>query len=198
MSSTPRLRSGFPATPTTTQRRRAPPQGTPSTVGSRYSASGSVSKSPTLPLAPENQPPGNGSEPVIPFTLLDAPQQRLYAFGIYVVLWAWKLYDWLQVVEDGDTSWGLFLKWILIDFVFLFGLPELRIPWLEFSQFVVVSVFSFHLISNYMLMFNIPVSQRLFFQLRISKLTWNLASLAGLASRLCKSPLRSRAFHLRT
>jgi nucleoporin POM152 len=72
-------------------------------------------------------------------------------------LWAWKLYDWLQVVEDGDSSWGLFLKWIFIDFIFLFGLPELRIPWLELSQFAVVTIFSAQLVVNYMLMFNIPV-----------------------------------------
>jgi nucleoporin POM152 len=75
-------------------------------------------------------------------------------------LWAWKFYDWLQVVEDGDYSWLLFLKWIFIDFVFLFGVPELRIPWLELSQPVVTTIFSLQLIFNYMLMFNIPVSPR--------------------------------------
>jgi hypothetical protein len=93
-------------------------------------------------------------------TLLDAPQQRLYAVGVYVLLWAWKLYDWLKVVEDGEVSWALFLKWVLIDFAFLFGLPELRIPWLELSQFAVLSAFSAHVILNYFLMFNIPVSPR--------------------------------------
>jgi len=91
-------------------------------------------------------------------TVLDAPQQRLYTFGVYFLLWAWKLYDWLQVVEDGDSSWFLFLKWIFIDFAFLFGVPELRIPWLELSQPVVTTWFSLHLVLNYMLMFNIPVS----------------------------------------
>lgn len=157
MSSTPRLRSGFPATPNTTSRKRLQQQETPSTVRSVSSSGSLSSKSPTLPLAPENLPPNAGQEPVIPLTLLDAPQQRLYAVAVYTLLWAWKLYDWLQVVEDGDTSWGLFLKWILIDFIFLFGLPELRIPWLELSQVVVVTLFSVQLIINYMLMFNIPV-----------------------------------------
>ncbi|CAM1503782.1 Fc.00g013730.m01.CDS01 [Cosmosporella sp. VM-42] len=156
MSSTPRLRSGFPATPATNARRRTQ-QETPTSVGSTSSAGGSV-KSPTLPLAPENvSTQRTGSQPVIPLTLLDAPQQRLYAFGVYVLLWAWKLYDWLQVVEDGDISWWLFLKWIFIDFAFLFGVPELRIPWLELSQPVVTTVFSLHLVINYMLMFNIPL-----------------------------------------
>lgn len=125
------------------------------------SIAGASTRSPTLPLAPENVTAQSlTAQPVIPLTLLDAPQQRLYAFGFYMLLWAWKLYDWLQVVEDGDSSWWLFLKWILIDFVFLFGLPELRIPWLELSQAVVTGVFTSHLVLNYMLMFNIPASLR--------------------------------------
>lgn len=74
-----------------------------------------------------------------------------------MLLWAWKLYDWLQVIEDGDSSWWLFLKWIFIDFAFLFGLPELRIPWLELSQFTVTTLFAGHVVLNYMLMFNIPL-----------------------------------------
>ncbi|KAF5003394.1 hypothetical protein FDECE_10051 [Fusarium decemcellulare] len=156
-TSTPRLRSGFPATPATAARRYNNQQ-TPSSAGSPSSSKGSSLKSPTLPLAPENlQPQTAATQPVIPLTVLDAPQQRLYAFGVYVLLWAWKLYDWLQVVEDGDTSWFLFLKWIFIDFAFLFGVPELRIPWLELSQPVVTTVFSLHLVLNYMLMFNIPI-----------------------------------------
>jgi nucleoporin POM152 len=162
MSATPRLRSGFPATPGTAPRRRIP-QETPTSASSVSStgtfAGSSVTKSPTLPLAPENVPQSTGSEPVIPLTILNAPQQRLYAALLCAGLWAWKGYDWIQVVEDGDSSWGLFLKWILIDFVFLFGLPELRIPWLELSQFAVVTLFSIQLVINYMLMFNVPVSR---------------------------------------
>lgn len=156
--STPRLRSGFPATPATAARRRNNQQ-TPSSAGSPSYGKGSTSRSPSLPQAPESSRPQTAvSQPVIPLTVLDAPQQRLYAFGVYVLLWAWKLYDWLQVVEDGDSSWFLFLKWIFIDFAYLFGVPELRIPWLELSQPVVTTIFSLHLILNYMLMFNIPVS----------------------------------------
>ncbi|KOS18082.1 Nucleoporin pom152 [Escovopsis weberi] len=113
---------------------------------------------PKLPLAPEKAAARpSASEPVIPLTLLDGPQQRLYAFGIYVLLWAWKLYDWLHVVEEGEASWWLFLKWTLIDFVFCYGLPEMRVPWLELSQLVVTGIFSSHMVINYMLMFNIPL-----------------------------------------
>lgn len=160
MNATPRLRSGYPSTPGTAAPRRniQETQETPSAVGSVNSEK-ALTKSPALPLAPEQatrqSQPG---QPVIPLTLLDAPQQRFYAFAVYVLLWAWKLYDWLQVVEDGDSSWWLFFKWIFIDFAFLFGLPELRVPWLELSQLLVTSVFTSHLIINYMLMFNIPVS----------------------------------------
>ncbi|CCT67555.1 related to nuclear pore membrane protein POM152 [Fusarium fujikuroi IMI 58289] len=156
-TSTPRLRSGFPATPATAARRHNNPQ-TPSSAGSPSHGRGSSARSPSLPLAPEKtQPQGAVSQPVIPLTVLDAPQQRLYAFGVYVLLWAWKFYDWLQVVEDGDYSWLLFLKWIFIDFVFLFGVPELRIPWLELSQPVVIGMFILQMAFNYMLMFNIPI-----------------------------------------
>ncbi|KPM35762.1 Nucleoporin [Neonectria ditissima] len=159
MSGTPRLRSGFPATPATAARRQhQQQQQTPSSVGSTSSNKSSTARSPRLPLAPENvlaQTPSN--QPVIPLNILDAPQQRLYTFAFYVVLWGWKLYDWLQVIEDGETSWWLFLKWIFIDFSFLFGVPELRIPWLELSQPVVTTFFAIHLVINYMLMFNIPI-----------------------------------------
>ncbi|KYK60699.1 nucleoporin [Drechmeria coniospora] len=161
MISTPRLRSGFPTTPAAAAaRRRGADEKTPTSVRSESStaAAADSTRSPTLPLAPEKLARHSATgEPVIPLTFLDGPQQRLYAFAVYVLLWAWKLYDWLQVVEDGDSSWWLFLKWIFIDFSFLYGLPELRIPWLELSQSVVTAVFLSHLVLNYMLMFNIPL-----------------------------------------
>jgi nucleoporin POM152 len=159
MSATPRLRSGFPATPATAARRRPDYEDDESPSISSFSSIAGSTRQAKLPLAPENAVTrrSTGTAPVIPLTLLDGPQQRLYAFAVYILLWAWKLYDWLQVVEDGDASWWLFLKWILIDFVFLFGLPELRIPWLELSQLVVTACFASHLVTNYMLMFNIPV-----------------------------------------
>lgn len=197
MSATPRMRSGFPATPATVARRQNV-QETPSTVGT-VSSNGTSAKSPTLPLAPENAIARRvTTEPVIPLTFLDAPQQRLYAFAVYVLLWAWKLYDWLQVIEDGDSSWWLFLKWILIDFALLFGLPELRIPWLELSQFMVTTLFTGHVVLNYMLMFNIPVStlinsphldnMSIDYSIRW-QLTLYVASLANMATWLRKGPV---------
>lgn len=111
-----------------------------------------------LPTAPQaGASTASNARPVIPLTILDAPTQRLYAVGIYVALFAWKLYDWAQVVEEDTESFWLFLKWIAIDCAFLFGLPELRIPWLELSQPFVVVAFFFHAVFDWMLMFNLGV-----------------------------------------
>ncbi|KAK3951579.1 hypothetical protein QBC32DRAFT_160459 [Pseudoneurospora amorphoporcata] len=109
-----------------------------------------------FPVAPQrNAPAPTGPGPVIPLHVIDAPTQRLYAVAIYAALFAWKLYDWTQVVEENTESFWLFLKWIALDLIFLFGLPELRIPWLELSQSFVVFAFVAHALVDWMLMFNI-------------------------------------------
>jgi nucleoporin POM152 len=169
MSATPRVRSGaFPQTPATVAHRRAPPTPSPtpspSTVASppshASSKATSTARSP-LPLAPQTTPSTRrhpGTSPLIPLRTLNAPTQRTYAAAIYIALQAWKLYDWLGLVEDNTESFWLFLRWIAIDCVFLFGLPELRIPWLELSQPFVVAMFFIHAIFDFILMFNIGVS----------------------------------------
>lgn len=155
MSATPRRVTGaFPSTPATTAR-GAPP--TPSPTPDPKSARSSTQRSP-LPFAPQNRSaPSPNSEPLIPTTVIDAPTQRFYAVAIYIALFGWKCYDWLQLVDDNAESFWLFLKWIGIDFIFLFGLPELRIPWLELNQPAVVALFFFHAVFDWMLMFNIPM-----------------------------------------
>ncbi|KAH9997453.1 hypothetical protein F4779DRAFT_179035 [Xylariaceae sp. FL0662B] len=111
-----------------------------------------------LPVAPENAPAASpASQPVIPLTLIDAPSQRFYACAIYVGLIAWRFYDWIQMLEENGGSFYYFCKWILVDFVFLFSLPSLRIPWLELSSPTVALIFFFHIVFNWMVMFNIPV-----------------------------------------
>lgn len=157
MSSTPRPRSGaFPQTPATTAR-AAPltPSPTPSPAVS------SSAKSP-LPLAPQSSPSTRAANtaPLIPLRILDAPTQRFYAVAVYIALLGWRLYDWVQLVEDNAESFWLLLKWLFIDFIFLFGLPELRIPWLELSQPFVVMAFFVHVALNFILMFNIGVGPR--------------------------------------
>jgi len=116
-----------------------------------------------LPVAPAPTPQGrgpntnDGTGPLIPLRIFDAPTQRAYAVGVYMLFLAWKLYDWMGLVEEDTESFWLFLKWIAIDCVLLFGLPELRIPWLELSQPFVVAAFFMHAIFDWMLMFNVGV-----------------------------------------
>ncbi|CAK7205608.1 hypothetical protein SEUCBS139899_008386 [Sporothrix eucalyptigena] len=175
MSATPKVRSGaFPQTPTTIRvGRGAPPTPSPSPpvddIPKRTSAASrplfasarpsnaSIRSSGARPLAtaaPAGSPAGG---PLIPLEIVDAPTQRFYAVALYVLLAAWKIYDWVQLLEDNGESFWLFLKWIGLDFVFLFGLPEMRIPWLELSQPVVIFLFLSHVVSDYLLMFNIGV-----------------------------------------
>ncbi|KAK4156813.1 hypothetical protein C8A00DRAFT_40719 [Chaetomidium leptoderma] len=136
----------FPQTPVAASR-RGPARAT--------TTSSSKNKSP-LPVAPQQgASTAANSAPVIPLHILDAPTQRLYAFGLYAALLAWKFYDWAQLVEEDTESFWLFLKWIAIDCAVLFGLPELRIPWLELSQPFVVVAFFFHALFDWLLMFNI-------------------------------------------
>lgn len=71
---------------------------------------------------------------------------------------SWKLYDWVMVVEDDSESVFLFLKWIIIDFAFIFGLPEFRIPWLEFTQPFCIFAFLLHALFDLFVMLNIGVS----------------------------------------
>ncbi|KAJ2904633.1 uncharacterized protein MKZ38_007469 [Zalerion maritima] len=165
MNSTPHPQSGaYPQTPGTVprfrrrtpERPRTPPQAgagpTPPTSG------GTAASRASLPVAPERNPPNpNDRSPLIPLTVLDAPAQRAYAFAIYCALVAYKLYDWVGLIEENTDGFWLFLKWISIDFIFLFGIPELRIPWLEFSQPVVTFVYCGHFIMTYMLMFNVGI-----------------------------------------
>lgn len=160
MNATPeRVTGAFPATPATNVRGRAPP--TPDGTPERAAPNRAPAANP-LPLAPENQRRRDQptSNPVIPLTILDAPTQRFYAFGFYVALVAWKLYEWVGLMEDEANSVWLFLKWNVIDLVFIMGLPELRIPWLELTQPACLVLFFGHAVFNFILMFNITVRIR--------------------------------------
>jgi nucleoporin POM152 len=157
MNATPeRVTGAFPATPATNVRGRAPP--TPEGTPDRAPPNRGPPANP-LPPAPENQRRGDQptSNPVVPLTILDAPTQRFYAFGFYIALVAWKLYEWVGLMEDEASSVWLFLKWNIIDLVFIMGLPELRIPWLELTQPACLVLFFAHAFFNFILMFNITV-----------------------------------------
>ena len=77
--------------------------------------------------------------------------------AFYVALTAWRFYDYSGLVSDQTDSLWLFMKWVALDGVFLYGLPGLRIPWLEWSSTSMTVIFLLHAVLNGVLMFRIPV-----------------------------------------
>lgn len=95
---------------------------------------------------------------MIPVNLIDAPTQRICTLAIYGILLAWRIYDWLTLVQEETTSLWCFVKWFILDGVFLYGIPLMRIPWLEWSETTSSVAWIVHAAMNAMLMFRIPVS----------------------------------------
>ncbi|KAF1984113.1 nucleoporin Pom152 [Aulographum hederae CBS 113979] len=156
MNGTPRLRSAYPPTPQTNRR-------DPSAI------------SPLRKAAPPVRPLENNPEqesPVIPFDVVDPATQRRLAAAAYAALWAWRFMDFWSLLEDDTEAFWQFMKWVLIDLMFMFGLPALRIPWLEWSQPVMWSLFLAHAVLDGMLMFQIfpPV---LAWTVGLTKLVYN-------------------------
>lgn len=154
MNGTPRVRSGgFPQTPGTFAPRSRPQQ--------RQLSPSPASHKPrsSLPPAPENvgSTGPSGSQPVIPTHILEAPKQRAFAAAAYGILFMWRFFDWIDILEENGGSWYYFAKWAFLDFVFIFSLPSLRIPWLELSSPSAATIFFLHMVFNWLLMFNIPV-----------------------------------------
>lgn len=147
MNSTPRLRSAFPQTPQTGPRKR-----------SYYETPSRQTPRPQEPQTRRPVVPQDTNSPLIPFEVLDAPSQRLYAVAFYAALNAWRVYDSYTTLDDLDSTW-LFLKWVAIDGVVLFGLQALRIPWLEWAFPTTLAAFLVHVVCNIFLMFRIPVSR---------------------------------------
>ena len=96
--------------------------------------------------------------PLIPFEIIEAPRQRLFVLAVYVGLTAWRLWDYFKLIEDDAESLWLFLKWALIDTIFIYGLPGMRIPWLEWSNATTTVLFALHALMDGLLMFRVPVS----------------------------------------
>ena len=145
MNGTPRLRSAYPATPDASAKKTG-----------RQDVSSPSSSLPSVPANPQNDDT-DASAPLIPFETIDAPTQRFYVFAFWVGLLAWRLYDFYLLLLDDNESLWLFMKWVAIDATFLYGLPALRIPWLEWSTFACTILFVLHAICNLMLMFRIMV-----------------------------------------
>lgn len=148
MNGTPRLRSAFPTTPQTTGGNRAAQNGVRSPGAKTGAPLPSISS-----LTPSKDP----SAPVIPVETIDAATQRLYAAAIYAALWAWRWHDFWHLMQDDTESLWQFMKWVAIDASFLYGLPQFRIPWLEWSPTVITVLFMAHAVVDGMLMFRIGV-----------------------------------------
>ena len=145
MNGTPRLRSAYPSSPGSAQK----------TYEKYVPSSGPQGPRSPLPSAAPSQ--ANPPTPMIPFTLIDAPSQRLYAFLFYAGLNIWRFTDFFGLVTDETESLWLFMKWLAIDSVFLYGLPEFQIPWLQWSSSTTAMLVILHTFMNAFLMFRIPV-----------------------------------------
>ncbi|CCU82583.1 Nucleoporin [Blumeria hordei DH14] len=144
MSETPRLRSSYPPSPGSNAKTR-----------NELADSGKVK--PSLPELPDASKLISTSSPVIPVHLIDAPSQRMYTSVVYIALLAYRLSDWWSIIEEDTTSIALFVKWCFIDLIFLFGIPFLRIPWLEWSDTTSVLACLAHIFINGILMFRIQL-----------------------------------------
>ncbi|KAI9822360.1 MAG: hypothetical protein M1827_000079 [Pycnora praestabilis] len=148
MNGTPRLRSAYPPTPRSSQKVDAQ-------NGRPGEGKGVATNLPNIPLSHSQD--GETTVPLIPFEILDAPTQRLYVLALYVGFHAWRSYDYYQLVASDTDSLWLFLKWAVIDGVFLFNLPIMGIPRLEWSFSTICGVFVIHALLDGLLMFRIPI-----------------------------------------
>ncbi|CAJ2508575.1 Uu.00g136010.m01.CDS01 [Anthostomella pinea] len=144
MNATPRMRfGGYPETPAPGHRGQTPSP----TRNARPRAS--------LPEAPVNTAAATPeSQPLIPLAVIDGPSQRRYACAIYIGLLAWHFYDWFKADNNGGSAY-FFTKWVFLDFLYLFSLPSLRIPRMEYSSSAVMYYYVAHVIFNWLSMFNI-------------------------------------------
>ncbi|KAF8866053.1 hypothetical protein BDZ45DRAFT_667923 [Acephala macrosclerotiorum] len=148
MSGTPRLRSSWPTTPASNGSNTDLGIASPDTTRVRS----------PLPDLPNAAPAATiTNTPLIPVNLIDAPSQRMYTLAIYGILVVWRLYDWWTLVEEDTHSFVLFVKWTFIDILFMFGVPLLRIPWLEWSEGTSLASCTIHTFINGMLMFRVPI-----------------------------------------
>lgn len=150
MNGTPARRGpgGFPGTPQTS---RSPKLGTSTSTPGRPNVRSPL---PNVPRAEDQARSG----PLIPTDVLDAASQRAYLFLFYIILTGWKLYDFYTLAVEEDQSLVSCLKWCFLDMVFIFGVPLLEIPWLEWSNGAAFILFVLHASLDVMLMFRIGVS----------------------------------------
>lgn len=139
---------GFPATP-------QPPSRSPGAGSPNPSTPSRPNVRSPIQDVPRAAPPTGG--PVIPSDVLDPAQQRFYLFAIYIALWAYRTYDFYTLTVEEDESLWLCLKWCFFDMIFMFGVPLLEIPWLEWSNSAAFLLFVVHAALDVMLMFRIGI-----------------------------------------
>ncbi|KAL8945316.1 MAG: hypothetical protein Q9211_000146 [Gyalolechia sp. 1 TL-2023] len=145
MNDTPRLRSAYPSSPR------------PGHAKDRRNDEATGVSSPSVPLPAQSKPEQDPQAPLIPLTLMDAPSQRLYVASFYLGLILWRVWDFYGLASDETDSFQLFMKWVVIDGVVLYGLPGLKIPWLQWSSATMTILFALHTIFDYVLMFRVPI-----------------------------------------
>lgn len=150
MNGTPQVRRGVGGFPSTPQNTNRSPE-----VQSPYGSSPRPNVKSPLRDLPKAPPQSSG--PLIPSDILDPAQQRLYVVALYVGLWAYRLYDFYGLAVEQDESLWLCLKWCFFDVLFMFGIPLLEIPWLEWSNGAAFLLFVLHAALDVMLMFRIGI-----------------------------------------
>jgi nucleoporin POM152 len=157
MNGTPRLRVGqFPSTPQTAPGQQ--PTFTSSASSAIPTPQRPKNKLPSIQKLRNFPPPESPQEPLISLDFIDAATQRIFVVSFYALLWAYRIYDFYTLVSGGnDEQLWLFLKWVLMDGIFLFAIPSLRIPWLEPSSPALVVMFLGHVLINGMMMFQVSV-----------------------------------------
>ena len=151
MNGTPRLRSAFHTTPREQQK-----------WGNVGFGTGVIAPGGDEPIKltaniSHVEVPKTPHAPLIPFAILDGPTQRLYVVAFYALLTTWRFYDYSSLVSNETDSLWLFMKWAAIDGVVLYGLPSLKIPWLEWSSTSSTAIFLVHALFDAFLMFRIPL-----------------------------------------
>ena len=147
MNGTPRLRSAYPSTPNSGLKVKKNDASVPE-----------AQSQPSIALPNLSASTNDTPVPLVPFNVVDAPSQRLYIAFFYLSLTVWRLYDFSRLGEVEPDSLWLFMKWVAIDSTFLFGLPALRVPWMQWSSSTTIILFLMHGALNAVLMFRISVS----------------------------------------
>lgn len=74
-----------------------------------------------------------------------------------MALLAWKLYDWTSTTSYKDESAWLFLKWMVVDAIYILLVSMLQIEWLQWSFATAVSIWIAHASFDWWLMYNLGI-----------------------------------------